>query len=74
MSEGCAPLLLAGPRDTRPHTRQRAKQQRAAWRRFDPLFAATLVNQIMPPEAPPPQAYATPPRGPRCGIVVNVQA
>jgi hypothetical protein len=41
---------------------------------LDPMFAATLVNQVARPENTPAHGYARPWRGPRPGIVVNVSA
>jgi hypothetical protein len=58
---------------------RRAGDRRNASRReprrwLDPLFAATLVNQIAPSETRYTQGYGQPPKGPRAGIVVNVRA
>lgn len=70
MSEGQPTLLFARPSGERRGGDRRA---RALYHRFDPLFAATLVNQIAPPEAATPGAYPVS-RGPRAGIAFNVQA
>lgn len=56
--------------ERRRHDRQ---DRRAPRRSFDPLFAATLVNQIAPAEATPPRGYQAP-RGPRTGIAFNLSA
>lgn len=53
---------------------RRASDRRASKLKLDPLFAATLVNQIAKPEAVSVHGYATPWRGPGAGIVVNVRA
>ncbi|HRP12076.1 MAG TPA: hypothetical protein PLK37_13690 [Terricaulis sp.] len=51
MSDGRPPVLFAHERDEpRRGQDRRAKQRRAPHRPLDPLFAATLVNQIAPPE------------------------
>jgi hypothetical protein len=42
--------------------------------KLDPLFAATLVNQIARKEMTGTDGYARPWRGPRPGIIVNVRA
>jgi|CXWL01.1.fsa_nt_gi hypothetical protein len=43
-------------------------------RRFDPLFAATLVNQIAAPEALQPRSYSRAPPRARSGFKVNLWA
>ena len=55
-------------------TDRRATDRRAPRMKLDPLFAATLVNQIARPEDAPTHGYAQPWRGPKPGIVVNVRA
>lgn len=52
---------------------RRTECRRAPRRKIDPLFAATLVNQIAPPEAPAAllaEAYERAPRL-RAGVVCN---
>lgn len=54
---------------------ERRKSDRRATRdRLDPLFAATLVNQIAEPETTCMHSYAAPTLTPRRGIVVNLKA
>ncbi|HEX8901974.1 hypothetical protein [Vitreimonas sp.] len=53
---------------------RRQRDRRAASTKLDPLFAATLVNQIATPEATHTDGYATAELKPRRGIVVNVTA
>lgn len=53
-------------------TDRRASDRRTARVRLDPLFAATLVNQIAKPEEAHTDSYAAPELKPRRGIVVNV--
>ncbi len=53
---------------------RRKSDRRATRERLDPLFAATLVNQIAEPEATRTHSYAAPTLTPRRGIVVNVKA
>lgn len=55
-------------------TDRRAGDRRAARLKLDPLFAATLVNQIARAETKSFDGYATPWRGPRAGIILNVRA
>ncbi|MGD9966638.1 MAG: hypothetical protein AB7T59_08975 [Hyphomonadaceae bacterium] len=55
-------------------TDRRASDRRALRLKFEPLFAATLVNQIAKPEDGCVHGYATPWRGPCAGIVLNVRA
>jgi len=55
-------------------TDRRQSDRRAARLKLDPLFAATLVNQIARSEDTCTYGYARPWRGPRPGIVVNVRA
>ena len=55
-------------------TDRRANDRRSLRFKLDPLFAATLVNQISTAEMPRVHGYAQPPRGPRAGIVVNLRA
>ncbi len=55
-------------------TDRRSSDRRTPRMKLDPLFAATLVNQIARAEAAPTHGYARPWRGPRPGIVVNVSA
>lgn len=53
---------------------RRQSDRRASRMKLDPLFAATLVNQIARKEKAGTDAYAQPWRGPRPGIIVNVRA
>lgn len=53
---------------------RRTSDRRAPRMKLDPMFAATLVNQIARPEDTPAYGYARPWRGPKPGIVVNVRA
>jgi hypothetical protein len=53
---------------------RRASDRRAARMRLDPLFAATLVNQIAKPEVVIAHGYAPATPGLRAGVVVNVRA
>ncbi len=55
-------------------TDRRASDRRALRFKLDPMFAATLVNQIAQPEMPHAHGYARPWHGPPAGIVVNVRA
>jgi hypothetical protein len=51
---------------------RRAGDRRAPKRRIDPLFAATLLNQIVPEEASCPlEPYRARPPLPRPGVVTN---
>jgi hypothetical protein len=54
-------------------TDRRASDRRAPRLKLDPLFAATLVNQIAKTETMSVHGYAAPPRGPRAGILMNVR-
>jgi hypothetical protein len=75
MSDGRPTVLLAIERDdTRRARDRRAKARRAPHRPLDPLFAATLVNQIAVPEAVFTPASYPPQRGPRAGIAFDVSA
>lgn len=53
---------------------RRAGDRRAARMRIEPLFAATLVNHVVPPEQVYVRGYATAAAAPRTGIVVNLSA
>ncbi len=55
-------------------TDRRRSDRRAPRMKFDPLFAATLVNQIARKEVIETAGYAQPWRGPRAGIIVDVRA
>lgn len=55
-------------------TDRRAGDRRASRLKLDPMFAATLVNQIARAETAHAHGYARPWRGPKPGIVVNVSA
>ena len=51
---------------------RRAGDRRAPRLRLEPLFAATLINQLAQPGAQRVGGYA--PARPRAGIVVNLEA
>lgn len=53
---------------------RRGGDRRAPRRRFDPLFAATLVNQIAPAEVEYTRGYVKPAPAVRRGLVVNTRA
>ena len=55
-------------------TDRRSSDRRAPRLKLDPMFAATLVNQIDRTEDAPPPGYEKKWRGPRAGIIVNVSA
>ncbi|MCX7359431.1 MAG: hypothetical protein NT015_14980 [Alphaproteobacteria bacterium] len=55
-------------------TDRRQSDRRAPRMKLDPMFAATLVNQIAQTEGAQLRSYANPWRGPRPGIIVNVRA
>jgi len=74
MSDGRPPVLQAYERDEpRRGQDRRAKQRRAPHRPLDPLFAATLVNQLAAPETVYVQGYAEKPRL-RAGIAFDLEA
>lgn len=58
----------------KPACERRGGDRRAPRRRFDALFAATLVNQIAPPEVEYTRGYAAAPKVLPRGIVVNMRA
>ncbi|HVZ99271.1 MAG TPA: hypothetical protein VG841_03025 [Caulobacterales bacterium] len=53
---------------------RRSADRRAPRRRIDPLFMATLVNQVSARETPVPFGYETAPMPMRRGLVVNLRA
>lgn len=55
-------------------TDRRRTDRRAPRLKLDPMFAATLVNQIAQTEDATPTGYESKSRGPRAGIIVNVSA
>ncbi|MGQ0531132.1 MAG: hypothetical protein ACT4OF_00385 [Caulobacteraceae bacterium] len=55
-------------------TDRRTVDRRAARVKLDPLFAATLVNQIAKLESASARGYVAARRGPRPGIIMNVSA
>lgn len=61
------------PGDSRRGDR-RSTDRRAPRRYLDPLFAATLVNQIAKPEASFVQGYRDQPKRIRAGIAFDVRA
>jgi hypothetical protein len=73
MRRGPIPLRLVEAGDRRGADR-RSSDRRAPRRWLDPLFAATLVNQVAPAETHYARGYGEPGYGPRAGIVVNVSA
>jgi len=73
MSDGRPPVLQAQERaEPRRGPDRRAGQRRTPHRPLDPLFAATLVNQVAPAEAVQMHAYP-PQRGPRAGIAFDLE-
>jgi hypothetical protein len=74
MSARPIPLRYVEEAGSRRAGDRRAADRRAPRRWLDPLFAATLVNQVAPSETSYTQGYVQPPQGPRVGIVVNVRA
>lgn len=77
MSAGPIPLeyeaVFEEARERRRHDR-RAGDRRAPHRAFDPLFAATLVNHVVPSETTPTRGYDRAEPRLRAGVVVNVRA
>ncbi len=55
-------------------TDRRSSDRRAPPLKLDPMFAATLVNQISRGENTQTDGYGQTWRGPRPGIIVNVRA
>ncbi|MBC8107390.1 MAG: hypothetical protein H7Z14_12425 [Anaerolineae bacterium] len=55
-------------------TDRRSIDRRAPRLKLDPMFAATLVNQIARSENTQSSGYGQEWRGPRPGIIVNVRA
>lgn len=53
---------------------RRSADRRAPRRYLDPLFAATLVNQIAKPETNFVQGYPATPRRVRAGIALDLRA
>lgn len=53
---------------------RREADRRTPRRRLDPLFAATLVNQVVPDEREFPPGYPADRKAVRRGVVVNVRA
>ncbi|MDX2276760.1 MAG: hypothetical protein NW206_15025 [Hyphomonadaceae bacterium] len=60
--------------DDRTGQDRRAGDRRAPRRPFDPGFAATLVNQIAPPETDYVTGYRAEPFTVRRGLIVNFRA
>jgi hypothetical protein len=73
MSTGGPILLFAKPSGDRRTGDRRADPRRALYRRLDPLFAATLVNQIAPPEQASARGYPAK-RGVPAGIAFDLEA
>jgi hypothetical protein len=74
MSAGPIPLRYVEEAGSRRGGDRRATDRRAPRRWLDPLFAATLVNQVAPAETQYARGYAAPKSKLRAGIVVNVRA
>jgi len=77
MSAHAIPLHVAEEASERRKADRRTEartDRRAPKLRLDPLFAATLVNQIARAETPYAHGYTQGWRGPRPGILVNVTA
>jgi len=74
MSDAPIPLRYAEESGDRRGQDRRAGDRRASKRDLDPLFAATLVNQLAPAETVYTRGYALRSKAPRPGIVVNVSA
>lgn len=72
MSEA-RPTLLYATEETRSDRDRREGPRRAPKRPLDPLFAATLVNQVAPAEEVYAQGYP-PKRAIRAGIAIDVRA
>jgi hypothetical protein len=53
---------------------RRAADRRAPRRRLDPMFAATLVNQIAPAQTTITSGYGPNEPSLRAGVVVNLKA
>lgn len=73
MSDGPIPLRLVNC-DERREGDRRTNARRAPRRWLDPLFAATLVNQVAAPETQYARGYTPAERPLRPGVVVNVRA
>jgi hypothetical protein len=71
---GCRASDRDIPTDDRNGQDRRAGDRRAPVRPFDPGFAATLVNQIAPPETDYVVGYRADPFTIRRGLVVNFRA
>lgn len=74
MSAGPIPLRYVEEPGGRRGGDRRASDRRAPRRWLDPLFAATLVNQVAPAETQYARGYPTPATKLRAGVVVNVRA
>lgn len=74
MNTGRRPSDCAMPAEDRGGADRRAADRRAPFRRFDPLFAASLVNQIAPAETAFIQGYQPAPTLARRGLMVNLRA
>lgn len=70
-------LRLAPPASSGGERRgleRRSTDRRAPRRKLDAAFAATLINQVIPAEAPPPIAYEAAPPELRRGVFYNFRA
>lgn len=67
-----APRPQAG--EERSGAERRANDRRAPRRALDPLFAATLINQIAPPQTEFTRGYTLAPPPVRRGFIVNARA
>jgi len=74
MSAGPIPLRYVEEPGSRRQGDRRSADRRAPRRWLDPLFAATLVNQIAKPETPYVHGYDAEPRRLRAGIAFDVKA
>lgn len=74
MSDAPIPLRDVEESGERRGQDRRASDRRTFKRNLDPLFAATLVNQLAPAETVYTRGYALRTKAPRPGIVVNVSA
>jgi hypothetical protein len=74
MGDGVLPLNYVEEPGGRRQGQRRTTDRRAPRRWLDPLFAATLVNQVARPETPYTRGYSATPRAIRAGIAFDVKA
>lgn len=72
-SDRLTDAIVASSDERGGHDRRALDRRERRWR-FDLMFAATLVNQIAPPETEYVRGYPNAPARPRAGIVVNLRA